>query len=110
LLNGGEEISNIGLILGAKSAYCIPERSVSFGGPNQSIYLDSPIGVMIFGHVSDILSNKNTLPNCEKLEVCQTSTSVSSLEQAPSDKKVVLTRNSELQSCIERSLTSDAAA
>ena len=51
LKNCNNEISDVGLVLGTDAEHCIVSNSVAFGGTNQSVYLDTPIGVMLIGKI-----------------------------------------------------------
>ena len=57
-----DEISDIQIILGSKSSYCIPESEVTFGNKNQSLYSDTPYGIMLKGDVNTLLNDLPYLP------------------------------------------------
>ena len=50
-LFNSDKISNINLILGAESAFCIPNHDVPFG--KSSIYIESSIGILLIGKVEN---------------------------------------------------------
>ncbi|XP_068226482.1 uncharacterized protein [Palaemon carinicauda] len=60
LLDGSEDISDIQLILGSKSSYCIPETEIVFG--EKSIYSRTPHGVVLKGATETILHDLPYLP------------------------------------------------
>ncbi|XP_068227922.1 uncharacterized protein [Palaemon carinicauda] len=60
LLDGSEDISDIQLILGSKSSYCIPETEIVFG--EKSIYSRTPHGVVLKGAIETILHDLPYLP------------------------------------------------
>ena len=57
------EISNINFILGTKSSYVVPDHEILFGCTKQSLYSDTPIGVMLKGDINSLLRDLESLPN-----------------------------------------------
>ena len=55
LLHCEDEISDIQIILGSKSGYCVPETEITFGMQNKSLYSETPCGVMLKGDVKMLL-------------------------------------------------------
>ncbi|XP_068246865.1 uncharacterized protein [Palaemon carinicauda] len=60
LLDGSEDISDIQLIWGSKSSYCIPKTEIVFG--EKSIYSKTPHGVVLKGATETILHDLPYLP------------------------------------------------
>ena len=64
LTGDSEEISNIDIVLGAASSYCIAEKTVLFGNrPKPSAYYSSDLGVILIGDTKDMLKNLGSLPS-----------------------------------------------
>ena len=63
-----DSITNIDLILGTKSAYCVKGSDKSFGINETSIYTETSFGVMLIGDVNDLLKNLPQLPECASYE------------------------------------------
>lgn len=66
LLQGDETISDIKFILGTNSAHCLPVSTEVFGKEIDcaaSSYFETPIGIMLMGSVSKMLSNLSYLKN-----------------------------------------------
>ena len=57
------EISNIDLILGSGSAYCMLENAKCFGAENKSVYSQTPQRVILMGKIEQILKDLKDLPN-----------------------------------------------
>ena len=51
------DIDNVGLILGSKSSYCIPEKEIVFGKNNNSIFSVTPHGVLLKGDIDLMLKD-----------------------------------------------------
>ena len=61
-----ESLSNnscdIQLILGTRSAYCLPQQEHLFGSTLESLYSETPAGVLLHGNVEQILKDLSFLP------------------------------------------------
>ena len=55
-------VGNIGIILGNDSDYLLEVTTRKFGSGTPSIYLDTPLGVMLSGSIDRIISNLDALP------------------------------------------------
>ena len=69
LLNSGDHICGIDLILGTKSGYCIPDSEIIFGHNGQSVYSQTPYGIMLKGDMDRLLQDVDCLPSLEKVTV-----------------------------------------
>ena len=78
LLNMNGQISDFDLLLGTNNFHCILDRSVAFGGPIPSVYLESPCGVMLSGKIDRYISNVNDLPHFSNKEVSKISNTFTS--------------------------------
>ena len=74
LNENSEAISDIGLILGTKSSFCLPENDVVFGCDETSVYARTPVGVMLKGDVNKLNRDVNTLPSIQSHGVVSTHT------------------------------------
>ena len=61
LLEGRDEISDLNFILGTESFHCLPDRAELFGLEVPSVYLESPLGIMLLGNINRILNNLHDL-------------------------------------------------
>ena len=82
LSDQSDEIGNISIIIGTKSAHCLPVKDVLFGS-NKCIYSQTPIGVMLQGDIDQILENSQSLSR--NYEFSSYSTNVSNIDD--SDEK-----------------------
>ena len=57
LLENEDEISEINLIIGSKSSFCIPEEEIVFGKENQSVYSKTNKGIILKGDISSLLED-----------------------------------------------------
>ena len=55
-------IDKIDLILGTKSAFCIPENEIVFGKYKSSLFSITPLGVLLKGNVDQLISDQDYLP------------------------------------------------
>ena len=55
------EISDLNFILGTESFHCLPDRAELFGLEVPSVYLESPLGIMLLGNINRILNNLHDL-------------------------------------------------
>ena len=62
LLKGGDEISNIGIVIGDNEAQIIPQTDVTFGDAALSMFANTPFGIILFGSVERMLHNLPHLP------------------------------------------------
>ena len=69
LLNSGDHICGIDLILGTKSGYCILDSEIIFGHNGQSVYSQTPCGIMLNGDVDRLLQDVDCLSSLEKVTV-----------------------------------------
>ena len=64
-----KKIQNLDMILGRSSNFCLPENNVQFGSNANSVFSETPIGVMLSGNIKTIIDNLPYLPrvssNCE---------------------------------------------
>ena len=56
-------ISDVGFLLGAKSAYCLKSTEISFGDDCMSIYAQTELGIMLLGDISSMSRDLKFLPN-----------------------------------------------
>ena len=66
LVNGGNSISDLDFLLGAKSAYCLRHQEIPFGPNKDAIFADTELGIMILGDVRKLLSNLPYLPKLDR--------------------------------------------
>ncbi|XP_066941280.1 uncharacterized protein [Macrobrachium rosenbergii] len=57
LSNDSCDIQNIQLTLGTRSAYCLPQQEHLFGSNLESLYSETPAGVLLHGNVEQILKD-----------------------------------------------------
>ena len=63
LIDKGDVIENLEMILGSEAAHCFEEKTVLFGNPNTpSVYLSTPFGAMLIGNIDNIKQNLKYLP------------------------------------------------
>ena len=62
LSNNSCDIQSIQLILGTRSAYCLPQQEHLFGSTLESLYSETPAGVLLHGNVEQILKDLSFLP------------------------------------------------
>ena len=62
LSNNSCDIQGIQLILGTRSAYCLPQQEHLFGSTLESLYSETPAGVLLHGNVGQILKDLSFLP------------------------------------------------
>ena len=62
LSNNSCDIQSIQLILGTRSAYCLPQQEHLFGSTLESLYSETPAGVLLHGNVGQILKDLSFLP------------------------------------------------
>ena len=55
-------VSEIGLILGSESSHVLPTRDVLFGTNNPTIFMHTPIGIMLAGDVKKLYENLESIP------------------------------------------------
>lgn len=60
-------IDNFDFILGANSSYCLPEKEVTFGKNNSSVYSETEIGVLLKGEIPQLLEDLPYLCNATEL-------------------------------------------
>lgn len=53
---------SIDLLLGSESSYLIPEKDILFAN-NQSVFSETPYGVLIKGDINKILKNIKSIPS-----------------------------------------------
>ncbi|XP_068215919.1 uncharacterized protein [Palaemon carinicauda] len=58
-----DTIGNIGLILGNDADFLLSLTTHKFGLSNPSVYLDTPVGVMLTGNINRMMKNLDYLPN-----------------------------------------------
>ena len=63
LIEESDKLSDIGLVLGIDSMYCLNLSTVSFGDKTPSTYYDTSIGTVLCGNIPRILNNLNYLPD-----------------------------------------------
>ncbi|XP_068218540.1 uncharacterized protein [Palaemon carinicauda] len=73
------EVKDIEFLLGSDAAYCIPSKDVLFGKGTLSVYVDSPMGVMLVGNVQRLIDNIDFLP-CHSMSVSASIPSPPSVE------------------------------
>ena len=56
-----DTISNIDLILGTKSSFLLPSTDVPFGRDNMSMYINTPLGVLLQGDVDKLVEDLPSL-------------------------------------------------
>ena len=56
-------VNDIELILGSESSHILPSREIVFGESDPSAYIETPVGVMLSGNYSKMLSNSDYLPS-----------------------------------------------
>ena len=57
LPNNSCDIQSIQLILGTRSAYCLPRQEHLFGSNLESLYSETPAGLLLHGNVEQILKD-----------------------------------------------------
>ena len=62
LHTGDDTVSNIDMVLGSESRHILPCKDVLFGAENPSVFVDTPIGVMLSGSTSCMRNNLTSLP------------------------------------------------
>ena len=60
LCKKSNDIRDLDMILGTKGSYCLPLRDTVLG--DNSVYSESPIGVLLQGDINDLLRNVKFLP------------------------------------------------
>lgn len=69
LLNGGDRISHLYLILGANAAYCFHDYAIPFG--DESVYIQTKFGVMMIGNMKQMMFDLNKLSvNVKVQSIC----------------------------------------
>ena len=68
LLECGDTIANIDVIIGDNEAQLLPQTDVTFGGPAASVYAETPAGIMLLGSIERMLNNIDSLPIKPSLE------------------------------------------
>ena len=59
-----DHISDIGMIMGTNYFHLVPERDVIYGKTDKpSMYSETPIGVVLYGEIQQILPNLHYLDN-----------------------------------------------
>lgn len=61
LFTSGELVADIGLVLGSESRHILPCTDVVFGNKNRSIFIQTPIGIMLSGNTNVLLENLSHL-------------------------------------------------
>ena len=62
------EISGIDMLLGTDAVHCIIGKDVLFGRHNPSVYIETPVGVMLVGNINHLAENLPFLPACNVSE------------------------------------------
>ena len=76
LVNGGDVIENIGMVLGSNADHILPARTIVFGDKSLSSYHETPLGVMLIGSLETLKENMKFLP-CSSVGINTRTASIS---------------------------------
>ena len=61
LEEGGDEISQLDMILGTKGSHCLPETEIVYGSNGGSVYSETSLGIVLKGDIQTLLNNVDHL-------------------------------------------------